>query len=141
MREPELERMDSLRPHVPTLETVSEAEEQEAVMVWARYNERNFPCLKYLFHIPNGGTRNVAEAVHLKRMGVKPGVPDLLLPYPHNGYAGLWIEMKSEKGRATALQNEWIEAMNKAGYMAVVCHGAGAAINCIRMYLEGQNAN
>ena len=33
MGEPELERMDSLRPHVPTLETVSEAEEQEAVIL------------------------------------------------------------------------------------------------------------
>ena len=44
--------------------------------------------------MPNGGKRNPAEAARFKAMGVKAGVPDLCLPVPMNGYAGLYIEMK-----------------------------------------------
>ena len=136
MREAELEKMDSLRKKPVTLETVSEAQEQEAVMVWAKLNERKYPCLKWLFHIPNGGSRHPAEAVTLKRMGVKPGVPDLFLPCPRREYCGLWIEMKAEKGRLSALQGEWIQWLNEAGYRAVVCFGAQQAIDEIERYLN-----
>ena len=139
MREAELEKMDSLRKKPVTLDTISEAQEQTAVMTWARYNERKYPMLKWLFHIPNGGSRHPAEAVTLKRMGVKPGVPDLFLPYPVNGYSGLWIEMKAEKGRPTALQKEWLEWLNQQGYRAVVCHGAESAIYEIERYLHEQS--
>lgn len=137
-REAKLEEMDSLRPKPSTIETVSEANEQEAVMIWAAHNTWKHPCLRRLLHIPNGGTRNVAEAVHLKRLGVKPGVPDLLLPYPSNGYHGLFIEMKSQKGRPSALQKEWVEWLNANGYMAVVCYGAGEAINALEVYLDSK---
>ena len=135
-REAKLEEMDSLREKAVTMETISEANEQEAVMIWAAHSIWKYPCLRWLFHIPNGGTRNVAEAVHLKRLGVKPGVPDLFLPYPANGHHGLFIEMKSEKGRPSALQKEWVEWLNLNGYMAVVCYGAGEAINALEVYLD-----
>ena len=35
-------------------------------------------------------------------MGVKAGVPDLCLPVPMNGYAGLYIEMKYGSNKPTA---------------------------------------
>ena len=135
MNEADLERMDELRPKVPKFETISEAEEQEAVITWRNYNQRKHPCLKFLYHTPNGGSRNIAEAVHLKRMGVVAGVPDLFLPFNNGRYAGLWIEMKTEKGRPTACQKEWIEWLNSQGYMALVCHGASEAIDVIWKYL------
>ena len=56
-----------------------EAEEQIAIMNWAEYNLGRFPELKFLYHTPNGGQRNSAEARNLKRQGVKSGVPDLFL--------------------------------------------------------------
>lgn len=135
-REARLEEMDSLRPKQSTLETVSEANEQEAVMIWAAHNAWKYPCLRWLFHIPNGGYRNAAEAVHFKRLGVKAGVPDLFLPFPSNGHHGLFIEMKSAKGRPSALQKEWVDWLNANGYMAVVCYGAGEAINALEVYLN-----
>lgn len=135
-REARLEELDSLRPKPVSFETISEANEQEAVMVWAAHSLWKYPCLRWLFHIPNGGTRNVAEAVHLKKLGVKPGVPDLFLPYPAGTYHGLWIEMKSTKGRPSALQKEWVDWLNANGYMAVICHGAGEAINALEVYLN-----
>ena len=50
---------------------MSEAQEQEVIIQWADLH--GLP----LFHIPNGGKRNAAEAAHLKRQGVRAGVPDL----------------------------------------------------------------
>lgn len=114
-----------------------ESVEQEMVMKWASMQENVFPCLKHLFHIPNGGGRNIAEAAHLKRMGVKAGVPDLFLPYPVGDWHGLWIELKTERGRVMGTQREWIEYLRSQGYAAYVCRGAEQAINCLKMYLQG----
>lgn len=136
MREAALEEMDSLRKKPLTLETITEADEQEAVMTWAKYNTWKYPALRWLHHIPNGGSRHPAEAVTLKRMGVKAGVPDLCLPFPAHGFHGLYIEMKSEKGYASPLQKEWLEALNGNGYKAVVCRGAQSAINELESYLK-----
>ena len=138
MREAEIERQYELRYKPPKFSEWSEAEEQELVMKWASMNWKKYPALFRLFHIPNGGSRQIAEAVHLKRMGVKAGVPDLFLPYPVEPWHGLWIEMKSLTGRPTALQKEWIEWLREQGYAAYVCKGAEAAINCLLMYLKGE---
>ena len=72
----------------------SEDTEQMAVVSWARWNVQKYPELKWLYHVPNGGSRNRAEAAKFKQMGVKAGVADLCLPYPKGAYCGLWIEMK-----------------------------------------------
>lgn len=109
--------------------------EQIAIIEWAAYMVGKYPCLERLLHIPNGGSRNRIEAAKLKRMGVRPGVPDLLLPFPAGGWSGLWLEMKTEKGRPTPCQRDWIEYLRSVGYCAYVCHGAGEAINAIEAYL------
>ena len=69
------------------------------------------------------------------------GVPDLFLPYPCGDFHGLYIEMKAENGVLRATQRDWLEWLREQGYAAYVCHGAEAAINYIKMYLEGKNAN
>lgn len=74
----------------------SEDTEQINVASWAAWNERQYPELKWLHHIPNGGSRNKTEAVKLKQMGVKTGVSDLCLPYPKGIYCGLYIEWMKE---------------------------------------------
>ena len=55
-----------------------ESAEQIAVMQWSANAMRMWPDLRWLFAVPNGGRRDVAEAAHLKRQGVKRGVVDLL---------------------------------------------------------------
>lgn len=128
--------MDYKRPYVPRLSEVTEQDEQIAVITWAAYNRGKWPMLERLYHTPNGGYRNAAEAVQLKRMGVRPGVPDLFLPYPAGGFHGLWLEMKTDVGRPTACQRDWIEYLRSVGYCAYVCHNAGEAINAIETYLN-----
>lgn len=136
--EAQLEQMDSLRPKAPTLEGWSEAEEQELLIKWAAMNRGKYPALHRLFHIPNGGSRHPAEAAHLKKLGVKAGIPDLFLPFPANGFHGLWIEMKSTTGRPTALQLDWLEFFRRSGYAVAVCMGFEAAKECILAYMDGR---
>lgn len=116
--------------------TTSEAEEQAAVIKWAELMSHKHPCLKWMYHTPNGGSRNVAEAANLKRMGVKAGVPDLRLPYPAGGFHGLYIEMKTDKGRLSAAQREYLVWLHLNGYRAVCCFSAEEAIEVIWGYVN-----
>lgn len=110
--------------------------EQITVMEWAAANEYRYPQLAFLLHIPNGGSRRKAEAVKLRRMGVKPGVPDLFLPVPRGSYAGLWIEMKRKDGVLSSLQSGFLQAMASFGYCCAVCRGADEAIARLEAYLK-----
>ena len=91
----------------------------------------------HVFHIPNGGSRNKAEAANLKRQGVRAGVPDLCIPVANGGYHGLYIEMKAGKNKPTDNQVRWLELLRRNGYAAFVCYGADSAIECIRRYMHG----
>ena len=123
--------MPGMRARVPT-----EAQEQKAIFQWVEYARGNHPDLCMLFAIPNGGSRHPAEARNLKLTGVRSGVPDMFLPVARGGYHGLFIELKRVKGSTVEpMQKVWIDALSRAGYMAVVCRGAASAIETIEEYL------
>ena len=114
----------------------SEDTEQIAVINWAQWNMQRYPELELLHHVPNGGSRNKAEAVKLKQMGVKAGVPDLHLPVPKAGFCGLYIEMKYGSGRIQDTQKEFMRAAAARGNYCVVCYGAEAAVKVLEDYLK-----
>lgn len=114
----------------------SEDTEQINVIQWASWNEVTYPELRWLHHIPNGGSRNRLEAIKLKQMGVKAGVSDLHLPFPKGAYIGLYIEMKYGKNKLTPEQIEFLTAMQDAGHLAVVCYSYAVAIEVLQHYLE-----
>ena len=70
-------------------------------------------------------------------MGVKAGVPDLCLPVPMNGFAGLYIEMKYGKNKPTDHQKEWIKALKEQGYKVTVCYSGVEATQELESYLQG----
>lgn len=92
-------------------------------------------CSRYMFHIPNGGHRNVAEAASLKRQGVKPGVPDIFLAYPSGPWHGLFIELKSKKGKLSKHQATMLGALANVLYGTWVCYGWEHAWKIIEEYL------
>ena len=47
-----------------------ESGNQEALFSWAGYNMGRMPELEYMHHVPNGGKRDRATAVALKRQGI-----------------------------------------------------------------------
>ena len=77
-----------------------------------------------------------SNAKHLKQQGVKSGVPDLCLPVPRGRYHGLYIEMKTESGHTTAVQEWWGERLQAQGYAWRVCHGWQAAVALLEWYLQ-----
>lgn len=77
------------------------------------------------FHPPNGGFRRQSEAVKFKRMGVKAGVPDILVVCPfeldERWHPGLAIELKSQSGRLTNTQKSWKLKLESEGWRHEVC--------------------
>lgn len=108
----------------------TEYEEQRLV---CRYLD--FRKLTYI-HITNEGLRSQRTGYLLKQIGMKKGFPDLFIFCPRANYHGLAIEMKSQKGRATPEQKEWIARLNNLGYRAEICKGFNEAKACIDRYLE-----
>ena len=120
---------------------MTEAQHQSSLFKWSLQPEIRavYPQLKLLYHIPNGGKRDPIEAKHLKDQGVKKGVPDLHLPVGKGGYHGLYIELKTEKGRTTQFQNWWLAELAKEGYCTAVCQGWKEAAECLIRYLNLKN--
>lgn len=110
--------------------------EQIGVIEWAQWHTQQYPELKLLHHIPNGGKRNAAEAARFKAMGVKAGVPDLFLPVPRGGYAGFYIEMKYGKNKQTDKQIVWMHALRQQGYKVTVCYSGAEATHELESYLR-----
>lgn len=114
----------------------SEDTEQIAVIQWAQYQIGAHPELKLLYHCPNGGSRNKAEAVKLKQMGVVAGIPDLCLPVPKGIYNGLYIEMKYNNGRLEESQKKKLKELAAVGHYCAVCYGADEAIKILKEYCD-----
>ncbi len=116
---------------------MTEAQEQISLIKWSQQPSirHQYPELALLFHIPNERSDKI-QAVILKRMGVKRGVPDLFLPVPSGEYHGLFIEMKKSGGRSSNDQLYWLEHLKSNGYAATVCHGWEPATEVLKWYLN-----
>lgn len=106
----------------------SEAAEQAAVVEYC--DLLHIPCV----HIPNEGKRSEAYGAQLKRLGLRPGFPDLFVPLARGKYHGLFIEMKYGEGRPTPEQKKWLLDLSAEGYACAVCYSAAEAIRIITKY-------
>lgn len=91
-----------------------------------------------IVHIPNESKRSASYGAKLKRMGLAPGFPDLFIPKAVNGAHGLFIELKTAKGKTSKEQKDWIMLLRSEGYTAYVCRGFDAAKKAIELYLKGE---
>lgn len=108
-----------------------EALDQIALVQWFRLQ---YPDVMIVASA-NGGSRNMLEAKNLKRTGVTAGWPDLFIACARGKYHGLFIEMKSAKGKVTKLQSNCIDYLNEQAYYAVVCYGFIEAKSRIKHYM------
>lgn len=117
----------------------SEDGHQAALFCWATDSVGKYPQLKYLFAIPNGGSRHIAEATKMVATGLRSGVPDIFLPWPSNtDWCGCFIELKVGKGKTSKEQDEWLDALVSNGYFCEVCKGWIEARDTLIAYLEGK---
>jgi hypothetical protein len=115
---------------------MSESAEQIALFQWAGLATAAVPELRLLHAIPNGGLRTKTTAARLKREGLKPGVPDIVLPVARHGWHGLYIELKFGKGRVSESQQWWHDELTSQRYAVFVCWGWLAAKKTILAYLS-----
>ena len=106
----------------------TEHEEQREFVMWFR---QTYPEVR-IYAIPNGEKRSKAAAGRLKAEGVSSGVPDLHIPEWR-----CWIEMKrSEGGRLSANQKDWIKYLKGIGDHVIVGEGKDDAIEKITLFLN-----
>lgn len=128
---------------------MTEHDEQVALFSWIDLMIGQYPELEWCFAIPNGaklpwrrnksGKRYSSEAMHLKKEGLLPGVPDICLPVMRGIYGALYIEMKYGSNKPSEAQRQMIDYLNKAGYKAVVCYDWEEAKDIILWYLRLAN--
>ena len=118
--------------------TKSETTEQINLMEWIRREAEHDKRLKWVFHPENERKCSVSEGERRKLMGVTSGVSDLVIPYPCGAHHGLYIELKYDKGRVSAEQEEFLSEMMTRGYYGCVCYSKEAAQEVIQEYLKLQ---
>lgn len=88
---------------------------QAQIVTW--FN--NEYCLKnhnprcLIFAVPNGGTRNIREAMTMKATGTLSGVSDLILILPNRL---IFCEVKAEKGKQSESQKEFQKRVEILGF-------------------------
>lgn len=117
--------------------TATEAQEQVALVKWARTQAVRYPELELMYAVPNGGKRDKIEAAHMKAQGTLPGVADIVLPCARGSYFGLYIEMKRAKGGVVSASQRWFEGrIVEEGYAYALCAGWDVARVTILRYLS-----
>lgn len=106
---------------------------QKSCVAWFDLQYRHISWA--LFHVPNGGKRNSIEAAKLKAMGVRPGVPDLLLVIPRGGYNYLAMELKVGNNTQTANQRNYQTKMSENGGCYAVIRTIDEFIQTVNSYL------
>jgi hypothetical protein len=104
------------------MKNTEEHQLQVSIHQWIIRNRERVPALFAFFAVPNGELRAKSVGARLKLEGVKAGVPDLCIACPSKDGRkhGLFVELKTSKGKVSPEQKEWILRLNLAGYRADV---------------------
>ena len=108
-----------------------ESKIQQSCVTWFRHQYPDY----ILFAIPNGGKRGKIEASIMKGEGVLAGVADLFFAMPSGVSHGLFIEIKTEKGRQSNSQKIFEEKALMIGYDYKICRSMDEFIIVINDYL------
>lgn len=110
-----------------------ETREQIALFDWIRLRPDIEP---YAWHVANERRTSISSGRLLKRMGVKPGVSDVMVAIPSGGYHGLFLELKAGKGKPTEAQKNFLANVTLQGYLGICVTGFEAAKAAIESYLS-----
>lgn len=109
-----------------------EANLQKECVRWFRLQYPN----RIIHHSPNGGKRNLIEAAKFKAMGTLSGFPDLFIAEKNTTHPGLFVEMKSEKGKLSENQEKTLRMLSKSGYYCSVCNSFDQFKEIVDRYLK-----
>lgn len=86
-----------------------------------------------IFSIPNGGSRNLIEAIKLKKEGLKKGALDLIVLIPNKI---IFLEMKTKKGKVSKDQKIFILKATKLNHLCLVGYGFADAKEKLQRAIE-----
>ena len=111
-----------------------EESHQVALVGWFRIQ---YPALEdLLFIIANGENVGPFRMARLKKMGLVPGMPDLMLSIARKPYHGLYIEMKRPDGHLQKNQVELHAELKAQDYHVVTAYGWDEAKMFLKEYLQ-----
>lgn len=119
---------------------MTEHQIQAACVKWFNYQHPTVKSL--LFAIPNGAflqgekMQRIRQWKKLEAEGAKRSVPDLFLAVPSGEYAGLFMEMKAEKGRVSKEQRYMMLQLAKQGYRTEVAYSVEEFMMKVNIYLS-----
>ena len=87
---------------------MKESDIQIEVVDWFKSKQSEYRFR--IFSVPNEGQRKVWFLNKLVRMGLKSGVPDLILEFPEGRM--VYLEIKAEKGKLSETQQNWLKVSN-----------------------------
>ena len=82
-----------------------------------------------------GGRYYSPEGNKLKSMGVKKGVPDVMIFEPHGGFVGLAIELKVGSNKPTDEQKWWLAKLRESGWMTMWSNDLDDVIEHVEKYM------
>lgn len=109
--------------------------EQHLQMQVIEYIRYQYPNILF-FHTPNEGRKTPFERYLFQIMGGVSGVPDLIILEPRKQYHGLFIEIKTDKGKPTENQLKFIDKLQTRNYFATFAYGFEEAKEIINNYLN-----
>lgn len=124
---------------VSRLKAPTEHEIQKAVFDVLKLYETKFPEFETIHAVPNGSELRKAKTKEgnyftrlgkkMKDEGLRPGIPDIHVPYASSTHCGLYIEMKrSEKEEPTDHQKSMADKLRAVGNDVVLCFTREAAL-------------
>ncbi len=94
-------------------------EAQIQIAVTRHLETRGIPGIRW-FAVPNGGRRSPITGRQLKNQGVARGVPDMVILHYGTAY---FLEIKTEKGKPSPEQLEWLNWLRNEGFEAEIGWG------------------
>lgn len=134
MKIEELRRLMDISPKKRRKPSHKESEIQQACVRFFRYTYPQYIILS----IPNGGSRNVVEAVNLKKEGALAGASDLLLIADHKV---LFVEMKTARGRQQQSQKDFQHKVEVLGFKYVICRSLDDFMTEVHNWLGKKTLN
>lgn len=115
---------------------LSEHDMQSEFFYRIRILEKEEPILKLLHAVPNQATWKNAKKYTAE--GMRKGWPDCAFPVKSacGSFHSLYIEFKTDKGRLTEEQVDYLNLLTENGAMCVVCRDAEIAVELVMEYLK-----
>lgn len=108
---------------------------QVSIFQWISFHEKKYKGLDLAYSTASGLKLPIGSIVKAHKVGIiKKGLPDIVIPVSRKGFHGLYIELKTDEGKPTKEQVEFVKRLNEEGYLACFSYGFKETISKLEYY-------